>query len=71
MNVRPDPPLDSEQVSSYSNGDQVYFFRSGKWRKGEIQGQGGSSDESPRFLVRDNEKGTENLIAACDIRMRV
>ena len=24
----------------------------GKWREGEIKGQGGSSDDSPRYLVR-------------------
>lgn len=68
MSSRPDPPPDSQELAEYSAGDRVYYYRAGKWRGGEIQGKGGSSEDSPRYLVKDDEKQDERLVADSDIR---
>jgi len=48
----------------------VYYFRSSKWRLGEIKGKGGTSDESPRYVVIDDKKKDQRLVDEGDIRVK-
>jgi len=91
MPSRPDPPSDSQELTEYSVGDKVYYYRAGtalstskcrsqvsnpnpvgKWRCGEIQGRGGSSVDSPRYLVSLSlhSTGTDDHYLTCEFRSR-
>ncbi|KAF7502384.1 hypothetical protein GJ744_005962 [Endocarpon pusillum] len=66
----PDPPNDSIEATGYAIKDKVYFLLYGKWRIGEIQDHGGSSEESGRYLIQEESSRQIYKIAACDMRKR-
>ncbi|KAI9769609.1 MAG: hypothetical protein M1839_003611 [Geoglossum umbratile] len=70
MPSRPDPPADCQEASSYNMGDEVYYFRMAKWRKGTCEGKAGSSDTSTRYNIKDVSNGDYYIIPDCDMRKR-
>lgn len=53
MSSRPNPPGACTEETSYNQSDQVYYFRNGKWRHGEITGKAGTSENSKRYWVKE------------------
>lgn len=66
----PAPPTDSIEATDYAINDKIYFLLYGGWRKGVVREQEGSSNESPRYLIRDEVTRQTCRIAGCDMRKR-
>lgn len=66
----PDPPKDSTEATEYAVKDKVYFLLYGEWRTGEVKGHGGSSEESPRYLIQDEKSRQVCKVSSGDVRKR-
>ncbi|KAF8540706.1 hypothetical protein BDD12DRAFT_880065 [Trichophaea hybrida] len=66
----PDPPKNCLEIKDYKSGDTVYYYRLNKWREGSVVNKGGSSDDSPRYVIKDAKNSDHYTAAECDMRKK-
>lgn len=68
MSSRTDPPVGCVEQTSYEISDEVYFFRSDKWRHGKVISAEFSTENSRKYWIQDTSNEEDYPVYIKDIR---